>query len=225
MKNLATRVLLVDDHALFRAGLRLLLEHMAGVEVVGEAADGREAVQLLRKLRPDVVLMDISMAGLNGLEATAQISQDHREVRVIVLSMHMNEQYVTQALRAGAAGYLLKDSAAEELEQALRTVARGGSYLSHAVSQQVIVDYRRRLGRGAEEPPREAPVDPLTPRQREILQLVAEGRTTREIASLLHRSEKTIEAHRSRLMNELDIHDVAGLVRYAIRIGLVSSEK
>lgn len=226
MKAASIRVVLADDHALFRAGLRMLLEHTAGVEVVGEAGDGREAVRLTQKLRPDVVLMDISMPGLNGLEATAQISQDCREARVIVLSMHLTEQYVTQALRAGAAGYLLKDAAAAELEQAVRAVARGESYLSHEVSQKVINTYRRQLGGGGEDEPHEsAPVDPLTPRQREILQLIAEGHTSKQIAALLHRSEKTIEAHRIRLMNQLDIHDVAGLVRYAIRTGLVSSEK
>jgi len=226
MKATEIRVFLADDHALFRAGLRLLLEHMTGVAVVGEARDGREAVQLIKKLRPDVVLMDISMAGLNGLEATAQVSQECPQVRVIVLSMHLNEQYVTQSLRAGAAGYLLKDAAAAELEQAVKTVAAGETYLTRAVSQHVISDYRRRLGQKKEHQPDEpAPLDPLTPRQREILQLIAEGRTTRQIAALLHRSEKTIEAHRIRLMNQLDIHDVAGLVRYAIRIGLVSPDQ
>lgn len=225
MNALPIRVLLVDDHALFRAGLRLLLEHMEGVKVVGEAADGREAVREARKTRPQVILMDISMAGLNGLEATAQVTQECPEARVIVLSMHITAQYVTQALRAGAAGYLLKDAAAAELEQAVKTVAGGAVYLTHEVSQHVISDYRRRLTPGrASEPAETSASDALTPRQREILQLVAEGRTTKEIASLLHRSEKTIEAHRSRLMNQLDIHDLAGLVRYAIRIGLVSPE-
>jgi DNA-binding NarL/FixJ family response regulator len=226
MKDVPIRVLLVDDHALFRAGLRLLLEHMSGVEVVGEAADGREALRVAKKTQPQVILMDISMSGLNGLEATTQVSQECPESRVIVLSMHISAQYVTQALRAGAAGYLLKDAAAAELEQAVKTVARGESYLTHEVSQHVIADYRRRITPGeasahAETPSSEA----LTSRQREILQLIAEGRTTKEIAALLHRSEKTIEAHRSRLMNQLDIHDLAGLVRYAIRIGLVSPEE
>jgi DNA-binding NarL/FixJ family response regulator len=193
---------------------------------VGEAGDGREAVQLIKKAHPDVVLMDISMSGLNGLEATAQVSQECPQVRVIVLSMHINEQYVTQSLRAGAAGYLLKDAAAAELEQAVKTVAGGDAYLTHAVSQHVISDYRRRLGHKGASDQQEPPLtDPLTPRQREILQLIAEGHTTKQIAALLHRSEKTIEAHRVRLMNQLDIHDVAGLVRYAIRIGLVSSDQ
>ena len=226
MKGTAIRVFLADDHALFRAGLRMLLEHMTEVEVVGEAGDGREAVQLIKKAHPDVVLMDISMSGLNGLEATAQVSQECPQVRVIVLSMHINEQYVTQSLRAGAAGYLLKDAASAELEQAVRTVARGETYLTHTVSQHVISDYRRRLGHKEDgEQPELLSTDPLTPRQREILQLIAEGHTTKQIASLLHRSEKTVEAHRVRLMNQLDIHDVAGLVRYAIRIGLVSPDQ
>jgi DNA-binding NarL/FixJ family response regulator len=226
MKNSPIRVLLVDDHALFRAGLRMLLEHMPGVEVAGEAADGREAVRVAKKTQPQIVLMDISMSGLNGLEATAHVLQECPAARVIVLSMHINAQYVTQALRAGAAGYLLKDAAAAELEQAIKTVARGDTYLTHEVSQHVIADYRRRLTPGeASAQAESASADLLTSRQREILQLIAEGHTTKEIASLLHRSEKTIEAHRSRLMNQLDIHDLAGLVRYAIRIGLVSPEE
>jgi len=226
MKATPIRVLLADDHALFRAGLRMLLQHMAGVEVVGEAGDGREAVRLINKTQPDVALMDISMSGLNGLEATAQVTQECPAVRVIILSMHVTEQYVAQALRAGAAGYLLKDAAAAELEQAVKTVARGDSYLTHAVSQQVIADYRRRLAHGNDSARRQSlPTDLLTPRQREILQLIAEGRTTKQIAAMLHRSEKTIEAHRARLRDQLDIHDVAGLVRYAIRIGLVSPER
>lgn len=225
MKATEIRVFLADDHALFRAGLRMLLEQMTGVEVVGEAGDGREAVQLIKQIRPNVVLMDISMSGLNGLEATAQVSQECPDVRVIVLSMHITGQYVTQSLRAGAVGYLLKDAAAAELEQAVKTVAGGDTYLTHVVSQHVISDYRRRLehkGTSNQQDPSLA--DLLTSRQREILQLIAEGHTTKQIAALLHRSEKTIEAHRIRLMNQLDIHDVAGLVRYAIRIGLVSSD-
>ncbi len=226
MNTTAIRVLLADDHALFRAGLRMLLEHMAGVEVVGEANDGREALQLVKKLTPDIALMDISMSGLNGLEATAHLSQEYPDVRVIVLSMHISEQYVTQALRAGAAGYLLKDAAASELEQAVKAVAHGETYLSQAASQHLVAGYRRRVDGGSQgEPTPATPDDALTSRQREILQLIAEGHTTKQIAALLHRSEKTIEAHRARLMNQLDIHEVAGLVRYAIRIGLVSSEK
>lgn len=226
MKTKPIRVLLADDHALFRAGVRMLLEHMSGVEVVGEAADGREAVRFTKQLQPDVVLMDITMPGLNGLESAAQVTQECPRARVIMLSMHLNEQYVSQALRAGAAGYLLKDAAATELEQAVRTVARGDVYVNQAVSQHIIADYRRRLGAGIESDQREPhPADVLTSRQREILQLVAEGHTTKEIAALLHRSEKTIEGHRARLMQQLDIHEVAGLVRYAIRIGLIPPDR
>ena len=220
------RVLLADDHALFRAGVRMLLEHMDGVEVIGEVADGREAVRLSGSLQPDVVLMDITMTGLNGLEATAQVVADCPRTRVIIVSMHLNEQYVMQAVRAGAAGYLLKDAASNELEQAVRAVARGDTYLDQAASKHLLTAYRgRRENKTESEEHEPAPTDVLTPRQREILQLIAEGHTTKEIASLLHRSEKTIEGHRSRLMSQLDIHDVVGLVRYAIRIGLIPPDR
>jgi DNA-binding NarL/FixJ family response regulator len=226
MKATPIRVLLVDDHALFRAGIRMLLEHISGVEVVGEAADGREAVRLIKQVRPDVVLMDITMSGLNGLEATAQVTQDYPQVRVIILSMHLNEQYVMQAVRAGAVGYLLKDAAATDLEQAVKTVARGDTYMDQAAAKHLLADYRRRLSSKTESEQSEPnPADVLTARQREILQLVAEGRTTKEIAALLHRSEKTVEGHRARLMQQLDIHDVAGLVRYAIRVGLIPPDR
>lgn len=226
MKATPIRVLLADDHALFRAGIRMLLEHISGVEVVGEAADGREAVRLIKQVQPDVVLMDITMSGLNGLEATAQVAQECPQVRVIILSMHLNEQYVMQAVRAGAAGYLLKDAAATELEQAVKAVACGNTYVDQAAAKHLLTDYRRRLGQRTESDQREPnPADVLTSRQREILQLVAEGRTTKEIAALLHRSEKTVEGHRARLMQQLDIHDVAGLVRYAIRVGLIPPDR
>jgi len=226
MKATPIRVLLADDHALFRAGIRMLLEHSSGVEVVGEAADGREAVRLIKQMQPDVVLMDITMSGLNGLEATAQVMQECPQVRVIILSMHLNEQYVMQAVRAGAAGYLLKDAAAIELEQAVKAVARGDTYMDQAASKHLLADYRRRLVSRTESDQSEPnPADVLTSRQREILQLIAEGHTTKEIAALLHRSEKTVEGHRARLMQQLDIHDVAGLVRYAIRIGLIPPDR
>ena len=226
MKATPIRVLLADDHALFRAGIRMLLEHITGVEVVGEAADGREAIRLIKQVRPDVVLMDITMSGLNGLEATARVTQECPQARIIILSMHLNEQYVMQAVRAGAAGYLLKDAAATDLEQAVKTVARGDTYMDQAASKHLLADYRRRLSAKTESEQSEPnPADVLTSRQREILQLVAEGRTTKEIAALLHRSEKTVEGHRARLMQQLDIHDVAGLVRYAIRIGLLPPDR
>ncbi|HEV8711882.1 MAG TPA: response regulator transcription factor [Candidatus Binatia bacterium] len=222
-----TRVLLAEDHALVRAGIRALLQNLTGVQVVGEASDGREALRLINTYQPDVVLMDIAMAGLNGLEATARVTKEFPTVRVIILSMHSTEEYVAQALRAGAAGYLLKDAAAAELELAVTSVARGETYLSPAVSKHVIADYLRRAG-GVETSAAEGTSSPsalLTPRQREILQLIAEGHSTKEIAAILHLSVKTIETHRMQLMARLDVHDVAGLVRYAIRIGLVMPDK
>jgi len=222
-----TRVLLAEDHALVRAGIRALLQNLTGVQVVAEASDGREALRLVKTYQPDVVLMDIAMAGLNGLEATARVTKEFPAVRVIILSMHSTEEYVAQALRAGAAGYLLKDAAAAELELAVTSVARGETYLSPAVSKHVIADYLRRAGGGAaggdEGTP--SPTALLTPRQREILQLIAEGHSTKEIAALLHLSVKTVETHRMQLMARLDVHDVAGLVRYAIRVGLVMPDR
>lgn len=213
------RVLLADDHALVRAGLRKLLESLPDIEVVGEADDGQALLTLAGQLQPDLVLTDIAMPGLNGLEAAARLNKSHPRIRVLILSMHQNEDYVRQALRAGAAGYLLKDAAPVELEHALKAVRRGETYLSPAVSKGVMSDYVQRL-RG-EESPGEA----LTPRQREVLQLVAEGKSTKEIARRLALSVKTVETHRSQLMKQLDLHDVAALVRYAIRTGLISSEK
>jgi DNA-binding NarL/FixJ family response regulator len=213
------RVLIADDHALVRAGLRALAASLKDVQVVGEAADGRQALALVKEHRPDVVLMDFSMPGLNGLEAAARIGKDYPEVRVLMLSAHSNEEYVCQALRAGVAGYLLKDSGTAELELAIRAVAGGQTFLSPAVSKHVINDYVRRVGGEA------GSLEILTPRQREILQMIAEGQTTKEIARTLHLSVKTVETHRSQLMERLNIHDVAGLVRYAVRVGLVQSEK
>lgn len=210
------RVLLAEDHALVRAGFRALLEALVDIEVVSEAGDGREALRLIEQHKPHVVLMDIKMPGLNGLEATNRVTRDFPFVAVIILSMHLDEEYVWQALRAGAAGYLVKDAGPTELEVAIRAVARGETYLSPSISKHVIADYLRRIG-DEPDPPREQ----LTPRQREVLQLIAEGRTTREIAQILSVSFKTAEAHRTRLMKRLDIHDLAGLVRYAIRSGLV----
>lgn len=214
------RVLLADDHALVRAGLRSLLASMDGVEVVGEAADGHDALRLAGTLRPQVILMDIAMPGLNGLEATARITRGGaRAPRVLILSMHVSEEYAAQAFRVGAAGYVLKDAAPTELEQALRAVARGEMYLSPAVSRHVVEDYRRLLGDVPD------PLARLTPRQREILQLVAEGLSTKEIAQRLPLSAKTVESHRGQLMQRLGIRDLAGLVRFAIRVGLVSPER
>jgi len=213
------RILLCDDHLLIRASLKSLIGEFPGIEVVGEAGDGREALDHVAKLRPNVVLMDIAMPGLNGLEAARRLVKDQPHVRVVMLSMHSDESHVLQALRAGASGYVLKGSAPRELEMAIEAVARGEIFLSPAISKHVIDVYLNRAEGQANS------LDLLTPRQREILQLIAEGKSSKQIAQLLEASVKTIESHRASLMERLDIHDVAGLVRYAIRHGLVSPEK
>ncbi|MBW4670196.1 MAG: response regulator transcription factor [Cyanomargarita calcarea GSE-NOS-MK-12-04C] len=209
------RVLLVDNHTLVRAGLRALLQNIEGIEVVAEAGDGREALRLIADRHPDVVLMDVAMPEMNGLEAAAHVVKEFPDVRVIILSMYANEEYVLQALRLGALGYLLKDAGINELELAIRASCQGETYLSPGVSKHIIGDYLRRVGDESSS------LSQLTSRQREILQLIAEGRTTKEIALLLFISVKTVETHRMQLMKRLDIYDVAGLVRYAIRMGLV----
>jgi DNA-binding NarL/FixJ family response regulator len=212
------RVLLVDDHVLVRAGIRSLLEKMAFVEVAGEADNGREALDLVRNSPPDVVLMDIAMKELNGLEASSRLAREFPQVKVIILSMLAKEDFVGQALRSGAKGYLLKDAATNELEKALTTVMNDGTYLSSTVSKMVA---NRTISLDNST---QSPLDHLTPRQREILQLIAEGKSTKEIAFMLEVSAKTVETHRALLMDRLGIHDVPGLVRYAIRIGLVQAE-
>jgi len=212
------RLVIADNHRLVRAGFRSLVEELSDVEVVGEANNGREALELVEKLRPHLVLMDIAMPEMNGLEATNRISHAFPEVKVMIVSMHANEEYVYQSLRSGAVGYLLKDSGTEELGLAIRAISRGETYLSPAVSKYVITDYVRRLDEDRN------PLDLITPRQREILQLIAEGKSTKEIAQILYISTKTVETHRSQLMDRLDIHDIVGLVRYAIRIGFVTLE-
>lgn len=216
MKTL--RVLLADDHTLVRAGIRSLLESIDGIEVVGESGDGRETLELIEKQRPDIALLDIGMPSLNGLEVTKRSVKCSPRTRIVILSMHGDASYVNQALRAGAAGYLLKGAAVAELPLALESVSRGEVYLTPKISKHVVHE----LLREGEEP--EDPLGGLTGRQREILQLIAEGQTTRQIAESLDVSIKTIETHRARIMERLDIHDVAGLVRFAIRAGLVSSE-
>jgi DNA-binding NarL/FixJ family response regulator len=214
----AIRVVLADDHALVRAGMRSLLNGMSQVQVVGEAASGEEALELAASERPDVVLMDIAMKGITGLEAAARMRERHAAVRVVILSMHAGEEYVLQALRAGAVGYLLKDAATGELELALRSVMRGESWFSPAVSRQVVEGYVQRVGG-------EAAAEVLTARQREVLRLVAGGKSTKEIAYDLTLSVKTVETHRAQIMERLGIRDVAGLVRYALRTGLVPPDK
>lgn len=213
-KTKTMRVLLADDHALFRAGLRALLQSLDGVQVVAETGNGYDAIQLVERERPSLVLMDIAIPGLTGLEATARITKAWPQVRVIILSMHANEEYVRQALRAGASGYLLKGAEPSELELALKAVMQGETYLTPSVSKKVVDDYLRQ-GRASTKG------GALTPRQSEVLKLIAEGRSTKEIAGKLGLSAKTVEGHRAELMRRLEIHDVAGLVRYAIRTGLV----
>lgn len=212
------RVVLADDHAVVRAGIRAMLERISEIEILGEAGNGREALELAERLRPQILLADISMPEMNGLELAARVTKDFPNVRVIILSMHAAEEYVWQALRAGAAGYLLKDTDVVELELALRTVAQGKSYLTPAVSKQVVENYMQRLGNES------SPTDILTPRQREILQLIAEGKSTKEIARVLGISGKTVETHRTLLMERLEIYDIPGLVRCAMRMGLVPPE-
>ena len=212
------RILLADDHALVRAGIRTLLEKIPNVEVVGEASTGRQALEMVKTTLPNLVLMDIAMAELGGLEALPRITKDFPGVKVIILSAHANEEYVIRALRSGAAGYLLKDAATAELELAIRSVTEDKTYLSPSISRTVIDSYLERVGGPL------SPLEQLTSRQREILQSIAEGKNTKEIASDLDISFKTVESHRLQLMERLNIHDIPGLVRYAIRTGLVSSE-
>jgi DNA-binding NarL/FixJ family response regulator len=218
------RVLLVDDHALFRAGLHLLLQNVANVFIVGEASNGHEVLRLLKTAHPDIVIMDVAMPGLNGLEATARVRREFPQARVLILSMYATSDYVVQALRAGASGYLLKDAAPTELELAVQTVARGEVYLSAAVSKTVITDYLHRLKGDGKQTEKTTGV-PLTPRQRELLQLIAEGRTSKEIAALLQLSTNTIETHRRRLMARLVVRDIAGLVRAAFRLGVITPDR
>ena len=210
------RVLLAEDHALVRAGIRMLLEKLEEVEVVGEVRDGAAAVEAVENMTPDIVLMDIAMPGLNGLDATARVKKARPGTRVIMLSMYTTEAYLQQALKVGAAGYLLKDAERSELELALRTVMRGEVYLTPSVAKFAVDAFRHQSEGEA------GPLRKLTPRQREILQLIAEGRTTKDIARRLNLSVRTVETHRAELMARLDIHDVPGLVRLAIRSGLIN---
>lgn len=216
----ARKILLADDHALVRAGIRTLLERLPGVQVIAEVSDGRQAVAAMQQHEPDIVIMDISMPGLNGLDATARLTREHPQAKVLVLSMHAGDDYVLQALAAGAAGYLLKDAATTELALALDAAARGETYLSSTLSPDLLARHREALAN-----PKVGIVKGLTPRMREILQLIAEGKSSKEIAELLDLSIKTVETHRMHMMARLDIHDVAGLVRYAVRQGMVSSDR
>jgi DNA-binding NarL/FixJ family response regulator len=212
------RILLVDDHDIVRAGLRSILQNERNVEVVGEAPDGRTALQLVAELTPAIVLMDISMPDMNGLDATRQIVAQKGGVKVIALSMHSDRQFVVEILKAGASGYLMKNSVAPELPAAIRAVASGKIYLSPSVTDIVVEDFVRN------RTPAGSALESLSPREREVLQLLAEGKTSKEIAAALHVSQKTAESHRAQLMERLNIHTVAELTKYAIRQGLTSLE-
>ena len=206
------RILLADDHAVVRQGFKMILNAQADMEIVGEAGNGRQAVELAEQLRPDVVVMDVAMPELNGIEATRRLASSVPHARVVALSMHKDSVYVREILRAGARGYLLKDSGAADLVAAIRAVASGESYLSPAVSNAVLDDYRRHVTN---------PIDLLTSREREVLQLLAEGRTNKEIAGVLNLSVYTVDAHRGRIMEKLNLHSISELVRFAVRNGLI----
>jgi DNA-binding NarL/FixJ family response regulator len=210
---------LADDHKITRQGLRSLLDEQPDMEVVAEAEEGRSVVRLARELSPDVVIMDVTMPDLNGIEATRQIVGQSGNVRIIALSMHSDTLFVTEMLRSGASGYLLKDCAFEELSRAIQTVVEGKTYLSPSISGVVVDDYLHRLTKADF-----SGSDVLTEREREVLQLLAEGKSTKQIALKLHISTKTVETHRRQIMNKLDIHTVAELTKYAIRKGLTSLE-
>ncbi|HEX5057069.1 MAG TPA: response regulator transcription factor [Gammaproteobacteria bacterium] len=210
---MSVRVLLADDHLILRQGLRAILER-SGMQVVAEAGDGMEAVRLTTELKPTVVVLDLAMPVLNGLDAAREIQRDAPETAIILLTMHTEEQYILAALQAGVKGYVVKTQAAEDLVHAVEQVCSGTLYLSAGVSQVVTQAYLKKT---------EPSSEPLTPRERQVLQLVAEGKTTKEIARMLEISVKTAESHRTRVMDKLDIHDVAGLVRYAIRRGLIQA--
>ena len=217
---MSIRVLIADDHKIMLAGLRSILEKQTDFEVVGEADNGRKAVQMAQEKKPDVVVMDVSMPDLNGIEATKQIIESLPETRVIALSMHSDKRFVMGMLRAGASGYLLKDCASQELANAIVQVARGKKYLSPEITGVVIDDFL--LGDSSEEVAIAA--SQLSPREREVLQLIAEGWSTKQIASHLYVSIKTIETHRRQIMKKLDLHSIADLTKYAIREGLTSIE-
>jgi two-component system, NarL family, response regulator NreC len=206
------RILLADDHVLVRQGFKMILSAQPDMQIVGEAANGREAVEAAEKLQPDVILMDVTMPELNGIEATRRVATSSPRTRVLALSMHKDAVYVREILRAGARGYLLKDSADADLIAAVRSIAKGEGYLSPSVSDAVLTDYRRHVT---------DPLDLLTTREREVLQMIAEGKTNKEIATTLNLSVYTIEAHRGRVMEKLNLHSTGELVRFALRSGLI----
>jgi two-component system response regulator NreC len=205
-------VLLADDHVMVRKGFRLILETQSDIRIVGEASNGREAVELAEKLQPDVIVMDVAMPELNGIEATRRIITAAPRARVLALSMHKDSVYVREILRAGACGYLLKDAIDNDLLSAVRAVARGEGYLSSAVSDAVLSDYRKHV---------RDPLDMLSSREREVLQMIAEGKTNKDIANRLNLSVYTVDAHRGKIMEKLNLHSTGELVRFAVRNGLI----
>jgi len=214
-------VLLADDHTVVRQGLRSLLEAEEDMSVVGEAENGRQAVQMARRLQPDVVVMDIAMPSLNGLEATRQITKESHKSKVLILSSYSDDEYVQQLTDAGASGYLVKQTAAQDLVAAIREAKKGNAFFSPAISKRLLEHYRASMGK----PPGEKRTSKLTPRELEVLQLIAEGYANKQIAGELFISIKTVETHRQQLMYKLDIHDVAGLTRYAIAKGIIETAK
>jgi DNA-binding NarL/FixJ family response regulator len=212
------RIVLADDHTVMRGGLRLLLEREPGFGVVGEASNGREAIQLAEEHSPDVVVMDVAMPTLNGIEAAARIVAAHPRIAIVILSMHSDESYVLRALKAGARGYLLKDSAEADLIQAVRAVSDGKAFFSPAIGKLLVEDYVRQIRqRGVEDS-----YELLTPRERELLQLLAEGKTTKEIAATLNLSPYTVDTHRGNLMQKLNLHSIPELILYAVRKGVIN---
>ncbi len=216
---MSIRIILADDHKITRQGLRSLIDENDDMEVIAEAENGRDAVELAKQLKPDVIIMDVSMPDLNGVEATRQIVQDNPQMKIIALSMHSDTLFVSEMLKSGASGYLLKDCAFEELEQAIRTVTESKAYLSPSISGIIVEDYLHRLSKAEL-----STAEVLTDREREVLQLIAEGQSTKQIALKLHISAKTVETHRRQIMNKLDMHTVAELTKYAIRKGLTALE-
>ena len=216
---MSIKVLLVDDHAIIREGLRSLLEKQPEMEVIADTDDGRKALDLVRELLPDLIIMDITMPGLNGIEATRRITAEFPAVKVIALSIHSKRRYVVDMLSAGAAGYILKECLFDELVKAIRAVAAGERYLSSRITDVVVSDYVKRLSATTD-----SPLETLSIREREVLQLVAEGKSTKQIALELHVSTKTIEANRRQIMEKLNIHSVAELTKYAVREGLTTLE-
>jgi len=215
------KVILAEDHTIVRKGLLSLLKTETGIEVVAEAEDGRQAIEKVAQLKPDVVVMDISMPSLNGLEATRQIKKNYSNVKVLILSVHTDEEYIFQALRAGASGYLVKKAAPMDLINAIQALDRGESFLSPSISKKVIEEYIKNASNMSETEDR---TETLSGREREVVQLIAEGLSNQQLAELLHVSVKTVETHRARIMKKLDIHNTAGLTKYAVRRGWVSLE-